>query len=466
MGGPVRIVRRVEHPRRGDRGAPPAATAASVLAPARPCPSPTSTPRPWGPAHRRRRARPGARRRLRAGVGHAARRRAGHRQVARCCCSCWPAGRGRGTGACYVSAEESAPAGAAAGRAARRAAARAVAGAGDVAAAHPRHIDEVQPDVVVVDSIQTVHDPELGSAPGLGRAGARRARTGSCSGQARGVAIVLVGHVTKDGGARRARGCSSTWSTPCCRSRATATTRCGCCGPSSTGSAPPTSSACSRWREAASRRARRRARCSSPTGAPASPGSVVVPAIEGQRPLLVEVQALVAPQRPCRCPRRVGAGRRRGRLAMLLAVLEQRAAAGDRPARRLRARPSAACSSPSRASTSRSPGDRLGASPTGRCRPTSSLCGEVGLGGELRQVAQTPRRLAEAARLGFRRAIVPASAPEPPPGIELLRASTVAEARRAPARRPARRSPPEHRRALRPRNGPTRGYQQVACRCA
>ncbi len=55
-------------------------------------------------------------------------------------------------------------------------------------------------------------------------------------------------------------------------------------------------------------------------------------------------------------------------------------------------------------------------------------CGEVGLGGELRQVHQTARRLTEAARLGFRRAVVPATAPAAPPGLELLWADTLAEA--------------------------------------
>jgi DNA repair protein RadA/Sms len=54
--------------------------------------------------------------------------------------------------------------------------------------------------------------------------------------------------------------------------------------------------------------------------------------------------------------------------------------------------------------------------------------GEVGLGGELRQVTGTGRRLMEAARLGFRRAVVPASTPDPPDGIELVRASTLSEA--------------------------------------
>ena len=46
----------------------------------------------------------------------------------------------------------------------------------------------------------------------------------------------------------------------------------------------------------------------------------------------------------------------------------------------------------------------------------------------VRQAHQTPRRLAEAARLGFVQAIVPRSAPEPPAGIRALRASTVGEA--------------------------------------
>ena len=55
-------------------------------------------------------------------------------------------------------------------------------------------------------------------------------------------------------------------------------------------------------------------------------------------------------------------------------------------------------------------------------------CGEVGLGGELRQVSQTPRRLAEAARLGFGQALVPASAPDPPSGITVRRVGTLAEA--------------------------------------
>ena len=55
-------------------------------------------------------------------------------------------------------------------------------------------------------------------------------------------------------------------------------------------------------------------------------------------------------------------------------------------------------------------------------------CGEVGLSGELRQVAQTPRRLGEASRLGFTRAIVPASAPNGVEGVTVERAATLVEA--------------------------------------
>ena len=56
--------------------------------------------------------------------------------------------------------------------------------------------------------------------------------------------------------------------------------------------------------------------------------------------------------------------------------------------------------------------------------------GEIGLGGEVRQAAQTPRRLAEAARLGFRFAVVPTSVADVP-DLELIRVGTVHEALQA-----------------------------------
>ena len=60
-------------------------------------------------------------------------------------------------------------------------------------------------------------------------------------------------------------------------------------------------------------------------------------------------------------------------------------------------------------------------------RPDVVACGEVGLAGEIRQVPHTVRRLAEAARLGFRRAVVPCSAPAVD-GIELVRAASLLDA--------------------------------------
>jgi DNA repair protein RadA/Sms len=64
-------------------------------------------------------------------------------------------------------------------------------------------------------------------------------------------------------------------------------------------------------------------------------------------------------------------------------------------------------------------------------RPLASdlvTCGEIGLGGELRQVHRTERRLAEASRLGFARAVVPRSAPDAPATMRLSRVGSIAEA--------------------------------------
>jgi DNA repair protein RadA/Sms len=150
-------------------------------------------------------------------------------------------------------------------------------------------------------------------------------------------------------------------------------------------------------------------------------GSVVVPTIEGHRPLLVEVQAL-ATDSDLAMPRRSAQGLDAGRLTLLLAVLRQfgkkdvhvSAVGGVKIIE---------------------PGADLAialALTSSLCdRPIGSdvvACGEIGLGGELRQVSQTPRRLAEALRLGFRTAIVPKSAPDGPAGMTLVRARTVHEA--------------------------------------
>jgi DNA repair protein RadA/Sms len=154
-------------------------------------------------------------------------------------------------------------------------------------------------------------------------------------------------------------------------------------------------------------------------------GSIVVPTLDARRPLLVELQALVVAAKGS--PRRTTEGVDSGRLALLLAVLERRAghqlhdadvyalavggAQVDDPGADL-----AMCLAVASALTGKPIPDDLIA------------CGEIGLGGELRRVAQLDRRLGEAARAGFTRAIVPNSTPDAPDGLQLYRAETLTEA--------------------------------------
>jgi DNA repair protein RadA/Sms len=157
-----------------------------------------------------------------------------------------------------------------------------------------------------------------------------------------------------------------------------------------------------------------------------APGSVIVPTLEGVRPLLVEVQALVAPTAMVP-PRRSVQGLDASRLAMILAVLDKRVGISV---------------STCEVYTSVAGGVRVvdpGADLAVALAIASSyfgvsvpadvvVCAEVGLAGELRQVGGIGRRLAEAAQLGFRRAVVPGSAPAAPDGMVLSRVSTLVEA--------------------------------------
>ena len=288
------------------------------------------------------------------------------------------------------------------------------------------HLDDLRPDVLVVDSIQTIYDADLGSAPGsvaqVRECAARLVREA----KERDMATVLVGHVTKDG---------------------------ALAGPRVLEHVVDTVLAFEGERHHALRLLRAVKHRFGPTGelglfemtdagmtgvpdpsglflgdrslgadGRAAPGSVVVPAVEGARPLLVEIQALVADS-PLAQPRRSAQGLDAGRLSLLVAVLERRcglslsrsdvyasAVGGVRvvePAADL----ALALALASAASGAPVPADMV-------------ACGEVGLGGEVRQVGHTARRLAEAARLGFRRALVPASAPEVA-GIELIRVASI-----------------------------------------
>jgi len=287
------------------------------------------------------------------------------------------------------------------------------------------HLDQVNPGLMVVDSIQTVYDPDLGSAPGsVGQVRECAARLVG-EAKARGVAVVLVGHVTKDGGLAGPRVLEHVVDTVLAfegdrhhglrllravKHRFGSTDQLGLLEMTETGLEPvpdPSRLFLADRRKGVS-------------------GSVVVPTIEGHRPLLVELQALVTPSN-LPAPRRSAQGLDSGRLALLLAVLDQRALVRvtDRDVYAL------AVGGVRVAEPGADLALALALASSYLDRPLDDdlvACGELGLGGELRQVSHGGRRLAEAARLGFRRAIVPRLAPDAPPGIEALRAATLGEA--------------------------------------
>jgi DNA repair protein RadA/Sms len=162
---------------------------------------------------------------------------------------------------------------------------------------------------------------------------------------------------------------------------------------------------------------------------PGVPGSCIVPLLEGTRPMLLEVQALVAPS-GYGTARRTCLGIDDGRVALLLAVLDRRAGidllscdvyvnvtGGVRVAE---------------------PGADLGvALAIASSRLDLPLpddvaaCGEVGLGGEVRRVVRIDLRVRESARLGFRRVLLPeriGASLEAPPGTRLVPVADVAQA--------------------------------------
>jgi DNA repair protein RadA/Sms len=168
--------------------------------------------------------------------------------------------------------------------------------------------------------------------------------------------------------------------------------------------------------------------------ADAVPGTCVTVTLEGRRPLLAEVQALVASS-PLATPRRATSGLDASRVAMVLAVLERR---GDLSLRNN----DVYAATVGGARLTEPAGDLalLVAVASGArdlpVPPGLVAIGEVGLAGEIRRVTGTHRRLAEAERMGFDRALVPPDSGPVPAGI---RAVEVGDARSAlnAARRPA-----------------------------
>ncbi len=285
--------------------------------------------------------------------------------------------------------------------------------------------DEVKPDLVVVDSIQTVFDPDLGSAPGsvvqVRECTHRLVREA----KSRALPMLLVGHVTKDGGLAGPRVLEHLVDTVLAfegdrhhalrllravKHRFGSTQELGLFEMTERGMEgvpDPSGLFLDDRREGV-------------------PGSVVVPTMEGHRPLLVEIQTLtVASKLPS--PRRSAQGLDQGRLSLLLAVLQARVGldAGELDVYALAVGGVEIAEPGADLALALS----LVSSTIGLPVPADVVaCGEVGLGGEIRQVGLLQRRLAEAARLGFRRAVVPEKAPDPPAGMTLIRAADVSDA--------------------------------------
>lgn len=282
----------------------------------------------------------------------------------------------------------------------------------------------LRPDALVVDSVQMVSDPDVGSVAGT--VSQVRACAQSLAEEAKrdGPAVVLVGHVTKDGAIAGPRVLEHLVDTVltfegerhhalrllrAVKHRFGAVGELGLWEMRSAGLAEVADAG-------ALLLADRR---------PGSPGSVVFAAMEGRRPLLVEIQALVGSAKGGP-PRRSASGYDLARLCQLLAVLERRlglstsghdvyvSAVGG-----VRVAEPAADLAVALA---------VASGVTGCVLPDDMVAlGEVGLGGELRQVAFTPPRLAEAERHGFARALVPPGCAGTG-GLRIEHAGTLAQA--------------------------------------
>ena len=285
--------------------------------------------------------------------------------------------------------------------------------------------EELGPAVLVVDSVQTLATDKADAVPGS--VGQVRAVAAACMQLAKGrdIATFLVGHVTKTGGIAGPKVLEHLVDTvlyfegdgrsPLRVLRATKN-RFGATG--ELGFFEMATKGLQEVPDASARLLRERV-----VGAP---GTAVVSALEGSRPLLAEVQALVG--RPSAgTPGRTALGIDRGRLGMLMAVLGKAglplddrdvfvsAAGGLRvtePAADLGVAAALASSLLDR------PID-----------PRTAVFGEIGLVGEIRAVGHPGPRLLEARRHGFRRVVAPATvARDAPDGLEVVGVRTLREA--------------------------------------
>jgi DNA repair protein RadA/Sms len=268
-------------------------------------------------------------------------------------------------------------------------------------------LDAERPEVCVVDSVQTLYSDDLTGAPGsVGQVREVAARLERFA-REHGCAVVLVGHVTKDGtlaGPRvleHAVDCVLQFEGEPQRTYRTLRALKNRFGSTSeVGVFEMRSGGLSEVADPSERFVR---------DAQAVAGSCVLCAMEGSRPLLVEVQALVAPSEVVP-PRRIANGVERNRLSLVLATLARHggpslgsadvfvSVAGG-----LRIEEPGADLAVALALASAARGEAL----AGGSAPLACF-GEVGLTGELRYVAHPERRLQEAARFGLEQVIAPA----------------------------------------------------------
>jgi DNA repair protein RadA/Sms len=267
-------------------------------------------------------------------------------------------------------------------------------------------LDAERPEVCVVDSVQTLHAADLTSAAGsVGQVREVADRITRLA-KARSIAVLLVGHVTKEGALAGPRvlehlvDCvlqfegerERTYRTlRALKNRFGSTNDVGVFEMRS-GGLVEVADASARFVGEATK----------------APGSAVLAAMEGSRPLLVEVQALVSPSELVP-PRRVANGIDRNRLALVLAVLGRHAGIGVgsadvfvNVAGGVRVDEPGADLAVALAVASAQRGVALGDGE----RPVACF-GEVGLTGELRSVGHADRRLAEAAKFGLSPVIGP-----------------------------------------------------------
>ena len=287
-------------------------------------------------------------------------------------------------------------------------------------------IDAVQPAVAVIDSIQTVYSDQLSSAPGSVAQVRECAAHLTRMAKSTGITVILVGHVTKEGALAGPRVLEHMVDTVlyfegdthsphrlirAIKNRFGAVNEIGVFAMTEKGLkgvSNPSAIFLSQHSEPV-------------------PGSCVLVTLEGTRPLLVEIQALVDGGSPA--PRRLSVGLGRDRLAMLLAVLSRHAgvACADQDVfvnavGGVRISEPAADLAVMLAITS---------SLRGRPLPRGFIAfGEVGLAGEIRPAPRGQERLKEAAKLGFTTAIVPkANAPKKAiPGLSIHAVERVDEA--------------------------------------